>query len=152
MYERILVPYDGSETSTRGLDEAVALGKLTGATIKLMHVVEILHFITGFEPATVYANDAIPVLMKAGEALLERARERVAARGVPVQPVLLQSMAVRVCEMVIDQAQQWDAHLIVIGTHGRRGFGRFLLGSDAELIVRLSPCPVLLVRHAEAAR
>ena len=151
MYERILVPYDGSETSIRGLDEAVELARLTGATLSVLHIVEILHFITGFEPATVYANDAIPLMMKAGEALLEKARARVTEHGVPVHTVLLQSMAVRVCEMVIDQARSWDARLIVIGTHGRRGFGRFLLGSDAEQIVRLSHCPVLLVRQAQTA-
>jgi len=150
MYERILVPYDGSDTSKRGLDEAMALARLTGGTLRVMHVVEIMHFITGFEPATVYANDAIPIMMKAGEELLEQARAAVAARGLPVETVLLESMATRVCDMVVEQAASWKAQLIVIGTHGRRGVGRFLLGSDAEQIVRMAPVPVLLVRHGEA--
>ena len=51
-----------------------------------------------------------------------------------------------------EQARQWPADLIVIGTHGRRGVGRMLLGSDAEQIVRTAPVPVLLVRALEALR
>jgi nucleotide-binding universal stress UspA family protein len=50
---------------------------------------------------------------------------------------------------VIEQAKAWGADLIVIGTHGRRGVGRLLLGSDAEQIVRMAPVPVLLVRAPE---
>jgi nucleotide-binding universal stress UspA family protein len=51
---------------------------------------------------------------------------------------------------VVDEAKRWGAELIVIGTHGRRGVGRMLMGSDAEQILRLSPVPVLLVRAKEA--
>ena len=52
---------------------------------------------------------------------------------------------------MIDQAEAWGAGLIVLGTHGRRGFSRLLLGSDAEMIVRLATVPVLLVRAKEPA-
>ncbi|HEX7606066.1 MAG TPA: universal stress protein, partial [Usitatibacter sp.] len=58
--------------------------------------------------------------------------------------------SLRVSEQVIDQAKVWNADLIVIGTHGRRGVGRLMLGSDAEEIVRRAPVPVLLVRAPEA--
>ena len=51
------------------------------------------------------------------------------------------------CDLVAKAAKEWPAELVVIGTHGRRGVGRLLLGSDAEQILRLSPVPVLLVRH-----
>jgi len=56
----------------------------------------------------------------------------------------------RVSEAVIQQTKEWGADLIVIGTHGRRGANRLLLGSDAEQIMRLAPVPVLLVRTPEA--
>jgi nucleotide-binding universal stress UspA family protein len=58
---------------------------------------------------------------------------------------------VRVWVLVVEQAQDWKADLIVIGTHGRRGMGRLLMGSDAEQILRMAPVPVLLVRAPEAA-
>jgi nucleotide-binding universal stress UspA family protein len=52
-----------------------------------------------------------------------------------------------VCDLVAAAAKSWSVELVVIGTHGRRGLGRLLLGSDAEQILRLSPVPVLLVRQ-----
>jgi nucleotide-binding universal stress UspA family protein len=68
-----------------------------------------------------------------------------------VDTLLFESYAARLSDLVIEVARSWDAELIVIGTHGRRGVGRLLLGSDAEQIVRSSPVPVLLVRAPEGA-
>jgi len=65
---------------------------------------------------------------------------------VPVDGVLLDTFNRRLCDLVVRAARDWPADLVVIGTHGRRGVGRLLLGSDAEQILRLSPVPVLLVR------
>ena len=64
----------------------------------------------------------------------------------PVETELHDAMTQRVSDVVVDQARSWGAEIIVIGTHGRRGVRRALLGSDAEQIVRLAPMPVLLVR------
>ena len=61
-------------------------------------------------------------------------------------------MAARVADLVVEQARQWGAELIVLGTHGRRGLGRALLGSDAEQVLRQAPVPVLLVRGGEGSR
>jgi len=149
MYQRILVPIDGSSTSNQGLDEAIKLAKLTGASIRLLHVTDALSFATGFEPFDVYAKDVIPLMKQAGEQLLKQARTRVQQQGVMVDSLLSDILAARVSDIVIEQAKAWGADLIVIGTHGRRGVGRLLLGSDAEQIVRLAPVPVLLVRAAE---
>ena len=74
----------------------------------------------------------------------------MAAQGVAVDAVLLESFAARVSDLVVEQALGWKADLIVIGTHGRRGVRRMLLGSDAEQILRQAPVPVLLVRAAQA--
>ncbi len=146
MYQRILVPVDGSPTADLGLDEAIRLARLTGATLRLVHAVDELSFATGLEPAAVYAADLIPLLREAGVKVLERAQARAAAAGISADTVLLESFAGRLSDFVVEQAQAWQAELIVIGTHGRRGVRRLLLGSDAEQILRSAPVPVLLVR------
>ena len=147
MYQRILVPVDGSETSNRGLDESIRLAKLTGGSLRLVHVVDSLIFSTGMEFAT---GDIVGVLMDAGAHILTKAKARVEANGVPVDTFLSESFGSRVCDVVAAQAKLWNADLVVIGTHGRRGVGRLFIGSDAEQIVRTAPVPVLLVR-SEAA-
>ena len=150
MYQRILVPYDGSATSSRGLDEAIRLARLTGATLRLMHMVDVLMFTTGFETATAYTGDLIPYMRQAGEKVLQEGKARAESAGVETETFLVEGMATRLSEAVSNQVLAWGADLVVIGTHGRRGVGRLLLGSDAEQIVRTAPVPVLLVRAAEA--
>jgi nucleotide-binding universal stress UspA family protein len=146
MYQRILVPIDGSATSTKGLDEAIKLAKLTGASLRLIHVVDELTFATGFETYDTFANDVIPLMKEAGETILEHGRARAAAAGVGVDTRLFETLAARLSEVVVEQVKDWNADLVVIGTHGRRGVDRLFLGSDAEQIVRTAPVPVLLVR------
>ncbi len=147
MYERILVPVDASPTSMLGLDEAIKLAKLTGASVRLVHVVDQLTFVTGFE---VYTGDLIGMLREAGQKVLGEAKARVEARGVAVTSFLCDTFGARVCDLVIDQAKEWKADLIVIGSHGRRGMSRLFLGSDAEMVIRMAPVPVLLVRGTDA--
>ena len=89
MYQRILVPVDGSSTSTRGLDEAIELAKLTGANLRLIHVVDALTFATGSELYGAYAGDLIPKMREFGEQILEDARTRVQKRGVKVDSLLI---------------------------------------------------------------
>jgi nucleotide-binding universal stress UspA family protein len=151
MYEHILVPIDGSATSTRGLDEAIRLAKLTGGTIRLLHVLDELIFVTGFETGATYVNDVLPMLKEGGQRILAEGKARVDAAGVPVETLLAECFATRTSEVVLTQAEAWKADLIVLGTHGRRGVGRMLLGSDAEQIVRTARVPVLLVRAEEVA-
>jgi nucleotide-binding universal stress UspA family protein len=151
MYQRILVPFDGSAASAKGLDEASSLAKLTGAELRVVHQVQVLNFATGSEPYKAYTEDVIPHTRRVGEQILEQARARAAASGIDVQTVLLEDLASRVSDLVVEQAKAWNADLIVLGTHGRRGIGRLLLGSDAEQIVRSASVPVLLVRAPEVA-
>jgi nucleotide-binding universal stress UspA family protein len=151
MYQRILVPVDGSPTSERGLDEALQLARLTGGSIRLLHVVDELSVAmgstAGFMPA---APDTFTLLRDGGSQILASAQARAEAAGVAVDTVLDESLGGRISDLVVAQAQRWPADLIVIGTHGRRGVGRLLMGSDAEQILRQAPVPVLLVRAAEA--
>ena len=152
MYKHIFVAVDGSPTSTRGLDEAIRLGQLTGANLLLAHVIDELVFATGFEPGATYMTDVLPRLRRQGQEVLDAARARVDAAGLPVESRLLECFAACTADVLLDEASAWGADLVVLGTHGRRGVSRLMLGSDAEQIVRASTVPVLLVRDAESSR
>ncbi len=149
MYTHILVPLDGSPVAQRGLDEALALAKLTGARLRLLHVVEDPVFATGLGGFDPVGLELIPLLREAGEKLLSTCKARVAQDGVAVETVLLERLGTRICDAVVQEARDCGADLIVLGTHGRRGMRRLTLGSDAEQIVRLASVPVLLVRSPE---
>ena len=145
MYKRILVPFDGSPTSNEGLDEAVKLAKLTGASIRLVHVLDHLPFSTGHAGLT---GNLLGILIEAGSQILLAGKRRVEAADVPADTFLSEAFGEQVCNVVAKQAKSWNADLIVIGTHGRRGVKRLLIGSDAEQIVRTASVPVHLVRMA----
>lgn len=149
-YHQILVPVDGSPTSENALDEAIRLAQLSGARLQLIHVVDELGYVTGFEPPMNYINDIIPLMRAAGEKLLAHDRKKALDKGVDADCVLIDSAPGRLCDHVASQARRAKADLIVLGSHGRRGIGRVLLGSDAEQIVRHAPVPVLVVRAPEA--
>jgi len=151
MYQRILVPVDGSPTANRGLTEAIALAKLTGARLRLINVVDIYSFAMESNAFAGYSGDLIPLMREGGQKILATARAQAEAAGVSADTALREGFAGRVSDLVIDEAKAWAAELIVIGTHGRRGVGRLLLGSDAEQILRMAPVPVLLVRSEDAA-
>lgn len=150
-YHQILVPVDGSPTSEKALDEAIRLAQLTGARLRLVHVVDELSYVNGFEPAMNYLNEIIPLMREAGEKLLAHERQKAVDKGVEADSVLVVEGPGRICDHVAEQARRIKADLIVVGSHGRRGIGRVLLGSDAEQIVRHAPVPVLVVRGDPSA-
>ena len=150
MYQRILVPVDGSPASNLGLNEAIKLAGLTGATLRLVHIVNEYVFDPVYAPVFDYA----PLLQSfrmAGENVLTQAQATVRAAGVECQSELVETLGGSVARLILDQAENWPAELIVMGTHGRRGMGRVVLGSDAEAVLRATQVPLLLVRqHADA--
>jgi len=143
IYQRILVPVDGSTTSNAGLDEAIRIAKVTGSKLRLVHVLDGLLFGLGAET---YVGDVLGMLSEAGAQIVTQAKARAEASGVAAETFVTEMFGERVCDVVADQASNWKADLIVIGTHGRRGARRLMMGSDAEQIVRSAPVPVLLVR------
>lgn len=151
MYERILVPVDGSPCSNAGLAEAMKLAKLTGAQLRLLHVVDQMPFAMSAEGYSAISGDVLSLLREAGEEILQQGREQAVAAGIATDTVMFDSLAGRVADRVAEQASQWPADLVVLGTHGRRGVRRMLLGSDAEQVLRTAPVPVLLVRTPETA-
>ena len=146
MYDRILVPIDGSPTSSKGVTEAIALAKLTGGRIKLVHVFELPLLGIGSEAALMRGDDIYNCARDAGQNVLGEAAARVKAAGIHVEQLLLDCEGGALCDLVAESAGAWSASLIVLGSHGRRGLRRMLLGSDAEQILRTSSVPVLLVR------
>jgi nucleotide-binding universal stress UspA family protein len=152
MYSRILVPVDGSPTSNAGLDEAIKLAKQFGSQLRLLHVVDQMPLAVSAEGFGVMSVDVLGLLKEAGERVLADAKAHVVAAGVPVDTLLVDSPNSRLSDHVTAVAKEWPAELIVIGTHGRRGIGRVLMGSDAEQVVRHAPVPVLLYRAVGAGQ
>lgn len=152
MYRKILVPIDGSPTSDRALVEAARLARLCDAQLCLLHVVDPITHMTGFERPEAYVRDIHPQLIKGGETMLGRARDTVlgAEPSLQVTLDLQESHGERTWETILARARAFGADLMVLGTHGRRGFDRVLMGSDAEQVVRHADMPVLLVRPRAA--
>lgn len=146
MYEKILVPVDGSPTSQLGLDEAIRVARAMGSTIHLLHVVDETSFTSSFEASVALTVDVLQSLQSAGQQVLVDAQNYVREAGLSVEGEVVESFADRVSDLVLRKANECGAQLIVLGTHGRRGVQRMLLGSDAEQIVRQAMVPVLLVR------
>lgn len=146
MYKRILVPVDGSETATKALISALQLARESGGQVRIVHMVEGLTPLAIDQYGAAWSGDIIDVLKKGGEKILSDALDIARAAGVQADTEIFDSFGERLAETVVDAAKRFDADLVVVGTHGRRGMGRLLLGSGAEQIVRLAPVPVLVVR------
>lgn len=144
MYKKILVPVDGSATSARGLEEAIEFAKATGATLDLAHVVDDFVIAAHATPET--WRELSEALRESGEKVLADAEAIVAKHNVPFTSELLKGTGGSAAGVIIDQAKKLSSDLIVMGTHGRRGLRRLTLGSDAEMVLRSSPVPVLMVR------
>lgn len=151
MYERILVPIDGSPTSELGLKEAMRLAMLTHGRLRLIHVIDEMSFALAADSYGNYAGELLDLLQKNGADLLAKAQTAARAQGLQTDTVLYENLAKTVAQRVVDEAVSWQADLIVVGTHGRRGVRRMVLGSSAEGILRTAPVPVLLVRAPEGA-
>jgi nucleotide-binding universal stress UspA family protein len=155
MYPRILVAIDGSDTSNLALEQAVQLAKDQRARLRIVHVVESVRYAVSM--ADGYPFDPTPLweaLREDGRQALLMAEAKARSAGVEAETVMLEGKdpSQRVASMVVKDAQHWDADLIVLGTHGRRGLDRIFLGSVAETLVRMAPTPVLLVRAKSKAQ
>lgn len=146
MYRRILVPVDASPCSVKGLSEALQLASALKARVLLLHVVNELIS----EPALAsaeYHQHLIESMRTVGKETLADARKLANEQGVDAEVKLVETTGGRASDCIVDAAKAWAADLIVMGTHGRRGMSRLAMGSDAELVVRSAPVPVLLVRE-----
>lgn len=139
----ILVPVDFSDTSLAALSLAEDLAKKTGAEIALLHVVHV--------PVTAFAEAPAAMVAQLLESAATSGRKQLdalAARRQIGKTVLRRGEAAPVILEIVDEMKPW---LVVMGTHGRRGVMRLLLGSVAERVLRECPVPVLTVRSPEGA-
>lgn len=152
MSRRILVPIDGSPTSNRGLAEAIKLARGQKAKLCLLHVVDERSVTLAPEMGGIYADRLLNLMRESGKKVLAKATAAARQRGIRATTILVESITRPVSDVIVGQARKWGADLIVLGTHGRRGLSRLVMGSDAEGVVRTASVPVLLVRAPGARR
>ena len=141
--ERILVPLDHSPGFEAIVDYACVVARGVGATLTLLHVYEPPNEVVGMVPGATVGGEA-DAEKAAGVALLDRACERVAADGMSVIDRIVER-ASPAHQAIVRSARAGKFDLLVMGTHGRKGVARLVLGSTADHVLRDAPCPVLVV-------
>jgi nucleotide-binding universal stress UspA family protein len=144
--KNILVPIDFSEGSIAALDYACELATKLDAKIHLLNVVGLQ--MMGAEFGVTMASSVVDTVYGANQKALAQLVSARAAKASFAKP-LLETGDARLC--IEETALKIGADLIIMGTHGRRGVRRLLIGSVAESVVRVAPCPVLLVRNEAAS-
>jgi len=140
--KHILVPTDLSEGAEEALDYACELAAQFGATIHLLNVISIPALGVP-ELGVAMASSVIDSLIQDNKTALDALAQRKCAKATIGQQLLRTGDA---RDVIINAAKELGVDLIVMGTHGRRGVSRALLGSVTETVVRSAPCPVLTVR------
>ena len=143
-FNRILVPVDGSEISNKALVTALEMARLAGGKVMLVHSLDELAYAMDYT----YSRPMIDAARETAGKVLEQATAIALSSGIPTESKLVELPAQRLGDVIAKEAAAWNADLVVVGTHGRRGVGRALLGSGAEQIIRSATVPVLVVRGA----
>jgi len=151
MYQHILVAIDDSPCARKALNEAIGLASVCQADLEILHVIDysFLQYDFGYGDFT----ELRPQFVAAGEDLLRRAGDAAGAAGLQHRQQLIDDLATmgNVADRVNEYARTCGADVVVIGTHGRHGLKRMLLGSVAESLARDCPVPVVLVRDTTPA-
>lgn len=145
MFKRILLPIDGSELSLRAADTGIALAKSVGASVMVLHVLEPLPSVAYFTEKLMaskeaYTNEA----MRRAEDFLGEVRKRAAAAGVPCETAIEYDH--RPYTAIVGAATTQGCDLIVLGSHGRSGLDRLLLGSETYKTLLSANVPVMVCR------
>jgi len=145
---QILVPVDFSEPSRKALDYAATLARSFGASVDVLHVWEVPTFVPAGSVVGAGAGGGdvslLELVRKGAEDAMTRFVAEAAERGITLRSSRVEPGAP--AHKIADLAGELGYDLIVLGTHGRTGLSRVLLGSVAESVVRHAPCPVLVVR------
>jgi len=141
-FNRILVSLDGSETSNLALAASLDIARDVGACVRLTHVVDDVTYLGAYD----YTPALIEQLRGVAGKVLSDGLAVAKASGIKADTQLIDSPGQHLGQSISDAAQKFNADLVVVGSHGRRGLGRLLLGSGAEQIMRLAPVPVLVVK------
>lgn len=152
MYKRILVAVDGSDTANLALQEAITMARGQQAMLRLIHVTDETPAYMAIEGEAVLAPEFVDAVRKgireAGKNVLSKCSAKARGAGVEAETSMktIDGLGLRVQDAIEEEAARWPADIIVLGTHGRRGVRRMLLGSVAEGLARIATKPVLLIR------
>jgi nucleotide-binding universal stress UspA family protein len=152
LFERILVPLDGSDHSMHALENAIQIAKKCDGKITLVHVYSVLSSgvvpmtMTMYEPVTLppeLITKLADAVRQSGATLLEKAQKKVEAEGIQSKTLLIEG---HVVEEILKVAKEEDSDLIVIGARGLSTIREIFLGSVSHGVTLHAPCPVLLMR------
>ncbi|WP_136600858.1 universal stress protein [Salinigranum halophilum] len=143
MYDTILLPTDGSGPSEAARDHAVGLASAYDATLHVVYVVDD----EALRAARIDSDVVVEGFETEGETLVSEVATMAAEAGVDCETAVAHGHP---HEVILEYATEHGVDLIVMGTHGRHGVSRFLLGSVTERVVRTSNVPVLTVRSEDA--
>lgn len=150
MYKNIMLALDGSKISDSLMEEVIKLTKGQSPNLRIVHVVDESFVYYGGQDFDYLS--LITSCQEEGRNILAKAAEIITSKSsVKVETSLLELKPFhkRVSEVIVDEAAKCHADLLIIGTHGRRGFSHLLLGSVADNIIRIATTPVLLVRNSD---
>ncbi|WP_440008065.1 universal stress protein [Halomicrococcus sp. SG-WS-1] len=142
MYDRILLPTDGSPATEKAIQQALDLAEMSDATLHVVSVAD-----RSAVPPDVRVGMVLDELEANAEDAVAEVRKRADEEGVAVTTTVIRGVPHRA---ILDYAEDEDVDVIVMGTHGRRGLNRYLVGSVTEKVVRLSDVPVLTVRMTDS--
>ena len=146
-YRKILVAVDGSPASGKGLREAIRLARAERAKLFIMHVVDEFQAFAAMDGLVgAPGADLLSALREGGKRILAKAVGIALKQKIKPKGILREMLSGPAAYPIVREARKLRADLIVLGTHGRRGVRRLVLGSDAEQVVRTASVPVLLVR------
>lgn len=149
MYKKILVGIDSSSCSAKAFEEVVLIAKSLQASIRVVYAADESSLVQhGMGIGSYIDIEATKEQMREdGKKMLDTAVAKAKDAGCNADSLLIESAKHRVAEMLVSAAQDWNADLIVVGTHGRRGFERMLVGSVAENLTRIATTSLLLIRE-----
>ena len=150
MSKRIFVAIDNSSTAQKALEEAIRLACALGARLCIATAADegpLIQHGMGLG-SFINIDKVVQEMRDTSNDLLSTAVALAATAGCQAESLFIESAQRRVAEMIAEAAQQWNADLIVVGTHGRRGFERLLVGSVAENLVRIATTSLMLVRES----
>ena len=142
VFGKILVPPDGSEYTKSAILKAVELAKVTGSTITALYVLDQTIFVN--MPLDSAVTNTYTLLKKEGESAVAFVKETCEKEGIPCEVLIGEGSPVK---FIVESSKDFD--LIVMGTLGRTGFSKLMMGSVAERVVRYSNCPVMVIRAPE---
>ena len=156
MFQTILVAVDGTRQANRALVSATALAKNQNAKLHILHVIDEMTMSVMIDPTGIGVAEYIRASLKHLNELARKViadAEKAAKKEVSnVVARIVSNRGMTVADAILRYARKVGADVIVLGTHGRRGIGRLLMGSDAESVVRNAKVPVLLVRSPDMRR